>query len=50
MDKEPKLAAQYGVMSLPTTIWIDDTDPKLTLVGPADEGKLSQALYTAREK
>lgn len=48
VDEFPDIAQKYDVMSLPTTIWLRDEEFQTTLVGPADESKLSQTLFTAR--
>jgi thioredoxin 1 len=44
VDKQPELASEYGVMSLPTFMFIQDGHPISSIIGAVPESRLEKLL------
>jgi len=49
VDESPRIASQYGIMSIPTLILFKDGKPVSNIVGFRPKGELKQKLEAALE-
>ena len=49
VDESPKIASQYGIMSIPTLILFKDGKPVSNIIGFRPKGELKKSLDTVLE-